>query len=67
MFLILLAILFSINDVMSGLPFEYLPERIYVNFLKEYQAMLIFAIIGGISAMICGKLFLPKLPKNFDK
>lgn len=23
------------------------------------------AIIGGISAMICGKLFLPKLPNNF--
>lgn len=26
-----------------------------------------FALIGGISAMICGKLFLPKLPKNFNK
>lgn len=64
-FLILLAILFSLNDVMSGLPFEYLPERIYVNFLKEYPAMLIFAVIGGISAMICGKLFLPKSPNNF--
>lgn len=23
------------------------------------------ALIGGLSAMICGKLFLPKLPKNF--
>ncbi|OPH37463.1 hypothetical protein B5J94_05695 [Moraxella lacunata] len=28
---------------------------------------ILLAIIGGISAMICGKLFLPKLPKNFDK
>ncbi|STZ09448.1 Uncharacterised protein [Moraxella caprae] len=26
---------------------------------------ILLAIIGGISAMICGKLFLPKLPKNF--
>lgn len=25
------------------------------------------AIIGGIPSMICGKLFLPKLPKDFNK
>lgn len=28
---------------------------------------ILLAVIGGISSMICGKLFLPKLPKNFDK
>ncbi|OPH38962.1 hypothetical protein [Moraxella equi] len=26
---------------------------------------ILLAIIGGISAMICGKFFLPKLPNNF--
>lgn len=27
--------------------------------------LLILFLSGGLSAMICGKLFLPKLPKNF--
>lgn len=28
---------------------------------------ILFYSLGGISAMICGKLFLPKLPKDFEK
>lgn len=34
----------------------------YINLV-----FLILFLIGGISAMICGKLFLPKLPKDFNK
>lgn len=34
----------------------------YINF-----DFLILFLIGGISSMICGKLFLPKLPKDFNK
>ncbi|WP_019518994.1 hypothetical protein [Faucicola boevrei] len=29
--------------------------------------LLILFFIGGLSAMICGKLFLPKLPKDFEQ
>lgn len=29
--------------------------------------LLIIFLIGGLSSMICGKLFLPKLPKDFEQ
>lgn len=32
---------------------------------QRYVELWQIGSIGGISAMICGKLFLPKLPKNF--
>ncbi|AKG08490.1 hypothetical protein AAX05_09505 [Moraxella bovoculi] len=59
----MLAILFLIiNDLANGLPAHYISSRLYDNFIKQYPAMILFTMIGGISSMLCGKLFLPKFP-----
>lgn len=41
--------------------------QLFDNILEKSGIIVFFTIIGGISSMICGKLFLPKLPKNFNK
>lgn len=60
---LMLAILFLIiNDLANGLPAHYISSRLYDNFIKQYPAMILFTMIGGISSMLCGKLFLPRFP-----
>lgn len=53
---IIIAILEIIND----------PSKLTYNH-NDVEITIPFIIIGGISAMICGKLFLPKPPKEFEK
>lgn len=55
--------LYLVGTLISAIDFN-----LWGNFSDGWQRYLeLWQIgsIGGISAMICGKLFLPKLPKNF--
>ncbi|MBE9577659.1 MULTISPECIES: hypothetical protein [Moraxella] len=58
--------LYVVGTIFSAIYFNH-----WINLPDEFWQIIytLFSLgsIGGISAMICGKLFLPKLPKNFDK
>lgn len=56
--------LYVVGTIFSAIYFNFWANLSYEFWQRMYELWKLGSI-GGISAMICGKLFLPKLPKEF--